>query len=502
MLPFWKKVVFGVNLPRFFSEEYMAMANMINVSGAVARDARVRLKAPVDVVVERGEHVAVVGVNGSGKNLLVELLLGHYPLREGSVEYDFSPSLTNAVYKNVQFISFRDIYGSAEVDYCYQLRWNVHEQTDIPTVADVLGVDEGVRELLQQFGILYIMNEPVVALSSGELRKLQIVKALSCGPRLLILDNPFIGLDADARTMLTALLSSLAVSGSVQIMLLLSSLADVPQFVDSVIPVEDMRVGKKVARESFVLRESQNKNVDNAHLQQMLLSLPVVQEDTVDEVLSFNNVSVKYGTRTILRNISWKVRSGEVWLLGGANGSGKSTLLSLVCADNLQSYACDITLFGRKRGTGESIWDIKKRIGYVSPEMHRSYLRNLPVKEIVASGLFDTIGLYRRPTEEQIEACRFYMELFGIGHLAEASFLRVSSGEQRLALLARAFVKDPQLLILDEPMHGLDDGNRARVKAIVEAFSRRRGKSVVFVSHYECDAPSTVTHRLVLEKCM
>jgi molybdate transport system ATP-binding protein len=380
------------------------------------------------------------------------------------------------------------------------LRWNVHEQTDIPTVADVLGVDEGVRELLQQFGILYIMNEPVVALSSGELRKLQIVKALSCGPRLLILDNPFIGLDADARTMLTALLSSLAVSGGVQIMLLLSSLADVPQFVDSVIPVEDMRVGKKVARESFVLRESQNKNVDNAHLQQMLLTLPVVQKDTVDEVLSFNNVSVKYGTRTILRNISWKVRSGEVWLLGGANGSGKYTLLSLVCADNLQSYACDITLFGRKRGTGESIWDIKKRIGYVSPEMHRSYLRNIPVKDIVASGLFDTIGLYRRPSEEQVKACSVWMELFGISHIAEKSFLRVSSGEQRLALLARAFVKDPSLLILDEPMHGLDSGRRAMVKGIIEAFSKRKGKTIIFVSHYEEDAPSTVSHRLELVK--
>ena len=480
----------------------MAMVNMINVSGAVARDARVRLKAPVDVVVEKGEHVAVVGANGSGKNLLVELLLGHYPLREGSVEYDFSPSPTNAVYKNVQFISFRDIYGSAEVDYCYQLRWNVHEQADIPTVADVLGGGEEVKDLLQQFGISYILNEPVVALSSGELRKLQIVKALCNGPRLLVLDNPFIGLDADARCMLTALLASLAVSGSVQIMLLLSSAADVPQFVDSVIPVEDMCVGAKVARECFMMQVPQCGNSDIALLQQKLLSLSVVEEEAADEVLYFNKVSVRYGSRTILRDVSWRVRSGEVWLLSGANGSGKSTLLSLVCADNLQSYACDITLFGRKRGTGESIWDIKRRIGYVSPEMHRSYLRNLPVKEIVASGLFDTIGLYRRPTVEQIDTCRFYMELFGIGHLAEASFLRVSSGEQRLALLARAFVKDPQLLILDEPMHGLDDDNKARVKAIVEAFSRRRGKSVVFVSHYECDAPSTVTHRLVLERCV
>lgn len=475
------------------------MDYVINMCRGVARDARVRLARPVDLTVGKGEHIAVVGANGSGKSLLVELLLGHFPLLEGCVEYDFSPSPSNAVYRNVQFISFRDIYGSAEVDYCYQLRWNVHEQADIPAVADVLGGGDRAQALLRQFGIQYIVDEPVVALSSGELRKLQIVKALCEEPRLLVIDNPFIGLDADARSMLTALLTSLAQSGCVQIMLLLSSWADVPQFVDSVVPVEGMCVGAKVARGCFVKDGGANED-DIVLLQQKVLSLPVAQEDAAHEVLSFNGVSVKYGRRTILDNVSWRVKSGEVWMLSGANGSGKSTLLSLVCADNLQSYACDITLFGRKRGTGESIWDIKKRIGYVSPEMHRSYLRNLPVKEIVASGLFDTIGLYRRPTAEQVEACRFWMELFGIGHLAENSFLRVSSGEQRLALLARAFVKDPELLILDEPMHGLDDDNRARVRAVIEAFSRRRGKSVVFVSHCSEDAPATVTHRLELKR--
>lgn len=211
-----------------------------------------------------------------------------------------------------------------------------------------------------------------------------------------------------------------------------------------------------------------------------------------------NNVTVRYGPRSILRDFSWCVKRGEVWALSGKNGSGKSTLLSLVCADNLQSYACDITLFGRRRGTGESIWDIKKRIGYVSPEMHRAYLRNLPVIEIVASGLHDTIGLYRRSSREQMERCLRWMELFGIAHLRDRSFLKISSGEQRLVLLARAFVKCPQLLILDEPMHGLDPENRARAKAVIEAFSRLDGKSVIVVSHFEEDFPSTLTHRLAL----
>ena len=142
--------------------------------------------------------------------------------------------------------------------------------------------------------------------------------------------------------------------------------------------------------------------------------------------------------------------------MSGDNGSGKSTLLSLVCADNPQAYACDISLFGHKRGSGESIWDIKRHIGYVSPEMHRSYKQNIPAIQIVASGLKDTIGLYVRPNEAEREQCRKWLEVFGIGHLADRKFMEMSSGEQRLVLVARAFVKEPDLLILDEPLHGLD----------------------------------------------
>lgn len=191
---------------------------------------------------------------------------------------------------------------------------------------------------------------------------------------------------------------------------------------------------------------------------------------------------------------------GDKWALSGENGAGKSTLLSLVCADNPQSYACDIRLFGRKRGTGESIWEIKKHIGYVSPEMHWAYLKNLPTIEIVASGLHDSIGLYQRPHEAQMEVCAWWMDIFGIAHLKDKPFLQLSSGEQRLALLARAFVKDPELLILDEPLHGLDTYNRRRVKKVIEAFCHRRDKTMIMVTHYEEELPDVITHRLHLER--
>lgn len=217
-------------------------------------------------------------------------------------------------------------------------------------------------------------------------------------------------------------------------------------------------------------------------------------------MVKLNKVSIRYDDRTILKELDWTVRRGEKWALSGENGAGKSTLLSLVCADNPQSYACDISLFGRKRGTGESIWEIKKHIGYVSPEMHRAYLKNLPAIEIVASGLHDSIGLYKRPQESQMAACEWWMDVFGIAALKDKPFLQLSSGEQRLALLARAFVKDPELLILDEPLHGLDTYNRRRVKKIIEAFCRRQDKTMIMVTHYESELPSTITDRLFLKR--
>ena len=212
------------------------------------------------------------------------------------------------------------------------------------------------------------------------------------------------------------------------------------------------------------------------------------------------HVSIKYGNRTILKDQDWEVRNGEKWALFGPNGAGKSTLLSLIYADNPQSYANTLYLFDRKRGSGESIWDIKKRIGYVSPEMHLFYMENVPVLNIVSSGFFDSIGLFRKCTERQQQVALAWMRVFGIEELKDRSFLTLSSGEQRLALLARAFVKDPDLFILDEPLHGLDDRNRQLTREIISAFCRRKDKTMIMVTHYAEELPDVITHNLFLKK--
>jgi molybdate transport system ATP-binding protein len=272
-----------------------------------------------------------------------------------------------------------------------------------------------------------------------------------------------------------------------EIMLVMSKTDDIPTFVSEVKWMDK----QEPVPDHVLSREKRDA----------ILSLPYTDRDyDCQKVVEMKNVSIRYGKRTILRDLNWTVMNGERWALSGQNGSGKSTLLSLVCADNPQSYACDITLFDRPRGSGESIWDIKKHIGYVSPEMHRSYKRNLPAIRIVASGLMDSIGLYAVPNEQDYERCRWWLDIFGIGELGDRPFLQLSSGEQRLVLLARAFVKDPQLLILDEPLHGLDLWNRRMVKDIIETFCQRRGKTLIMVTHYQEELPEVITNSLFLKK--
>mgnify|MGYP002513136512 CR=1 FL=1 len=219
------------------------------------------------------------------------------------------------------------------------------------------------------------------------------------------------------------------------------------------------------------------------------------------EALLMKNIVKVYSNGVMAnKDVTLQVNQGEIHALSGENGAGKSTLLSLVCADNPQSYACNISLFGHRRGSGESIWQIKRHIGYVSPEMHRAYLRDLPAIDIVASGLSDSVGLYKRPRPEEKDICRQWMEVFGIGHLQDKTFLKLSSGEQRLCLLARAFVKDPELLILDEPLHGLDTQNRERVREVIRLFCQRKHKTLIMVTHYQEELPNCITNHLTLKK--
>ena len=414
--------------------------------------------------IRKGEQVALVGGNASGKSRLAAAFAGRC---------------------GAKYITFRDSYGGyGDRNFFMQQRWNLFTLEDDPpsageqlrkeaaASADPDAALRRLEELTVLFGLTPVLDKYLVTLSSGELRKFQLTRSLLGGPSVLVIDNPFIGLDPAARRLLTQLLESL--SATTTLVLVLSRVAEIPPFITHVIPVSDGEAGEKVTLGDYLERV-----------------LPAA-------VIRMRDVTIRFGERVILDRLNWTVRQGEHWALTGANGSGKSTLLSLICADNPRAYACDIELFGRPRGTGETIWDIKRRIGFVSPELHRAFQVDAPALDIVTSGLFDTEGLYRHPTEEQRETARHWMAEFGIAGLAERPFLRLSSGEQRLCLLARAFVKDPPLYILDEPLHGLDEDQRRRVKTLLDRFCGAPGKTLLMVTHYPEEYPACIDHSLTL----
>ncbi len=481
------------------------MQNIIAIENGVTRNPVYRMRDPLNLRIGKGEHVAIVGPNGAGKSLLVDTITGRYPLLMNEVMYDFSPSESKMACDNIKYITFRDSYGDSDATYYYQQRWNTHDIDDTPVVRDLLPScrNEELRKALYGlFGVEEMLDKHIILLSSGELRKFQLTKALLGGPRVLIMDNPFIGLDAKTRDQLRALLRGLTELASLQVVLVLSKTDDIPDFITHVIPVDDRRVEPMVSLREYLDRCPEiPAHVLSEEKRRRILELPYAENlYHTERIVDLHKVSIRYGDRIILKDLDWSVKCGEKWALSGDNGSGKSTLLSLVCADNPKSYACNISLFGKKRGSGESIWEIKKHIGYVSPEMHRAYLKNLPAVDIVASGLHDSIGLYRKMRDEDRERCEWWMDIFGIAGLKDRSFLQLSSGEQRMVLLARAFVKDPELLILDEPLHGLDMWNRRLVKDIIEAFCERRDKTMIMVTHYKEELPDVITHSLYLRR--
>ncbi len=484
------------------------MRTIISLVNGVAGDINRRFATPINFELQEGEHLAVIGLNGSGKSTLIQTITGQLFLREGKLSFDFGPDAHRYNSENIRYVTFNDAYGTATTDYYYQQRWNSQDSDQGPRVEDILGREKcdntaWKAHLYDLLGIDKMLDKPIIMLSSGELRKMHIARLLLSAPKVLILESPFIGLDAPSRQLLVELLQRLIDEASVQIILVVTAPQDIPPFITHVYEIDAMQCGEKCTVQEYRTRETITAR--RAAISSRRIELPLLPPEksspfTATDIVRLEEVSIRYGRRTIIDRLNWTIKNGEKWSLSGPNGAGKSTLLSIICADNPQSYSQNITLFDHKRGSGESIWDIKRHIGYVSPEMHRSYLKDIPAAGIVASGYYDTIGLFRRLTEDQMEACSGWLDTFGVSALRDRSFVKLSSGEQRMLLLARALVKDPDLLILDEPLHGLDILNKERARAIIEAFATRPGKTIIYVTHYPEELPRCIDKTLILKR--
>uniref|UniRef100_F4CD82 ABC transporter related protein n=1 Tax=Sphingobacterium sp. (strain 21) TaxID=743722 RepID=F4CD82_SPHS2 len=445
----------------------------------------------------QGEHWLIGGKSGSGKSSLGKALAG---LEKTSGDMQFFFNKSSALPARVLYVSNWYQFTNLEGDrnFYYQQRYNKQQRNDTLTVyaelmhyakEESLAFEE-VEKYLDLFDFIDFKNTQLIELSSGEHKKLQLIKALWLKPQLLIIDEPYTGLDKASRKKLNHFLEELAEAG-VQLILITND-ENIPNCINRFAEIENGKLKH--------LSSIQNLSKDVAREQKPLPHfLQEEPRESADIFVHMENIHVRYGEKEVLKNISWTVRKGEKWLLQGHNGSGKSTLLSLINGDHPQAYANEIHLFGNKRGSGESIWDIKAHLGIVSPELHWYFDKTAKVWQAIASGLYDSIGLFRQLNYEQQQRVTQLLDFFELTTSKDRLLTTLPLGKQRLVLLARTVIKNPSLLILDEPCQGLDYAQTEHFNAVVDELCSF-GKTLIYVGHYETQLPSCLENKIVLEK--
>ncbi len=308
-------------------------------------------------------------------------------------------------------------------------------------------------------------NRSLRSMSSGEQKQVLLKFLFAQKVDFIILDNPFDNLDNLARESLYD--SLFEMQNEVSFIQILHRKRDLLSFVENVESADSQSINYK----------SNNHSIDK--IPQNIIKYDYQKE----ELISFKNVKVSYNENPILKDISWTICRGEFWHLIGPNGSGKTTILSMITGDNPKGYGQDLTLFGRKKGTGESVWEIKDKIGYVTPSMTDLFSSRHTLEQMIISGFYDSIGLYITPTDLQKRIAKEWLELINMEQLANSLFCLLSAGQQRLALVVRAMIKHPPLLILDEAIAGLDDFNTSLIIFLINKIADETDTTILYVSH-------------------
>jgi molybdate transport system ATP-binding protein len=453
--------------------------------------------------IKNGENWAILGPNGSGKSALAGAIRGDVPHVRGKLTRH-DPEAEGSRIGYVSFELQEELLAREERrEEARSFSGRGHDLTAGELLRENDGDPEALKRIADALDLHPLLGHGFRTLSNGEIRKLLIARALLPSPKLLILDDPFAGLDAGSRRSLAAAVTKLMGEGT-QILLIAQRPEEVIPGISHVLLIRNGRVARAGRREEVLtparIRLFRGKGKSLPALRPPPGDAGKAPRPFGDPLVEMRNVRVAYGESVVLDGLNWTVRRGENWAVVGPNGSGKSTLLSLVTGDNLQVYANEVSLFGKKRGEGESIWTIRQRIGVVSPELQLRYRKPGSVREVVLSGFFDSIGLYRRPATEQENLADGWLNILGMKDKADRPFSRLSYGEKRLALIVRAMVKSPELLILDEPCQGLDGANRERVLSLMEGIGEGTETGLIYVTHHEEEMIPCIHHILKLEK--
>jgi molybdate transport system ATP-binding protein len=438
----------------------------------------------------------ITGTNGSGKSALAAVLAGVGIVLSGRV-LGLPPKVALVSYETQgELIEAERRKDDADIMDV------ISEGTPVTEILhDGCEDRELAAELVSRFGLTGLMDRAFRKLSTGESRKVLLVRALSSRPDLLVLDEPFDGLDVTTHRMLAEYLQSLA--DVVPMVLVLNRFDECPDFVTHIAYVDHGRLLHQVERrdekaydELYQLLHLKTSDLEVPPADPTLLLPPL---DPAQPLVKLNKVSIRYGDVTIFSDLSWIIERNQHWQLTGPNGSGKTGLLSLITGDHPQCYVNDIVVFGFQRGQGESIWQIKQYIGYVSTALQWEYRVSTSVRNVIISGFYDSIGLYSKYTDRQRDIANQWLALLGMSERADKPFNQLSYGDQRLLLIARAMVKHPPLLILDEPCLGLDDMNRQLVLALIERICAGSETSVLYVNHHPEDRIAGIDHYLSLD---
>ena len=314
--------------------------------------------------------------------------------------------------------------------------------------------------------------------SSGEQKKALLNYLLLKNPDYIILDNAFDLLDTEAQENLSLKLQEL--SKKLIIIQIFRRKERILPFIKQIVKLENNNIvySGSIANYEITYNSSEKFNITGT------IPPPLHQIEAIkNPLIELKNVTVKYGDKTIVNNINWTINSGDFWQLKGPNGSGKTTLLTMITGDNPKAFGQNITLFGRKKGTGESVWEIKKKIGYVTPAMTVLFEGRHTVESMIISGLYDSIGLYKSPKPMETALANKWIDLIGLTDLKKMWFSDISEQQQCMVLIARSMIKHPPLLILDEPTHGLDDYNVSVLTTLVNKIANESSTAIIYVSH-------------------
>ncbi len=490
------------------------MGTLLKIKNASLQRYSKTLLDQINWTIHQGEHWALIGPAGSGKTSLLRAIRTQAFISRGEIIYPILDGMLPAYQEENPFFTYKDLISlvgakyefrdlsSSSSNLYYQQRYNSLDSETVETVEAHIQKLRSVERpgywtfdrVVSRLGLMHLKDKALIKLSNGEAKRLLLASELVKNPVLLLMDNPLSGLDPDTRKEMNKILTEVGESG-ISIVMVTSS-HEIPDMVTHVAHIRDHSIQTGTKNEmSLIVSTIRSPKFDKEQIEKLL----VRTHSSYKMMVKMSEASVKYGERMILDHINWEIKQKERWLLKGHNGAGKSTLLSLITGDNPQSYSNEIVLFDRKRGSGESIWDIKKKIGLVSAELYQYFPSNSTCLKVVESGFYDTMGLFRPSDPAKAQKAIEWLTVLQVSEPPKTLFKNLSESTQRLVLLARALVKGPPLLILDEPCQGLDIDQQRFFKLLVETICKHSDITMIYVSHFQEEIPDSLTYVLALE---